>query len=147
MVSPWPPSTKAVTSSTETSNSSARNSRKRALSSTPAMPTTRLAGKPVTSCISPTMASSGLVMTMTKALGACCLMPWPTLPILGVDADQVVARHAGLARHARGHDHHVGAFDVLVARGARVGRIEALDRRELGDIERLALGRALGLRD
>ena len=24
------------------------------------------------------MASSGLVMTMTKALGACCLMPLPT---------------------------------------------------------------------
>src|SRR5690349_5132004 len=40
MLSPWPPSTNAVTSSTETSNSCARNRRKRALSSTPAMPTT-----------------------------------------------------------------------------------------------------------
>ena len=33
---------------------------------------------------------------------------------LGVDADQVVTAHAGLARHAGGHDHDVGAGDVLV---------------------------------
>ena len=86
--------------------------------------------KPVTSCISPTMASSGLVMTMTKALGACCLMPLPTdVDDLGVDADQVVAAHAGLARHAGGDDDDVGALDVLVVGGAAVARVEALDRR------------------
>ena len=39
------------------------------------MPTTRLWGNPVTSRITHTMASSGLVMTMTNALGACFLMP------------------------------------------------------------------------
>ena len=70
MVSPWPPSTKPVTSSTETLNSCARNRRNRALSNTPAMPTTRLAGRPDFCCISQTIASSGLVMTITNASGA-----------------------------------------------------------------------------
>ena len=46
IVSPWPPRTKAVTSSTLTLNSSARKWRKRALSSTPAMPTTMWCGSP-----------------------------------------------------------------------------------------------------
>jgi hypothetical protein len=66
---------------------------------------------------------------------------------LGVDAHEIVARHAGLARHTRGHDHHVGAFDVLVAGAAGVGCIETRDRRELGDVERLTLGRAFRLGD
>ena len=63
---------------------------------------------------------------------------------LGVDADQVVARHAGLARHAGGDDDDVGALDVLVVGGAAVLGVEPLDRAELGDVERLALGDALG---
>src|SRR5882762_7212769 len=41
IVSPWPPSTIAVTFETETSSSCAMNVRKRAVSSTPAMPITR----------------------------------------------------------------------------------------------------------
>ena len=45
--SPWPPSTYACTSFTETPSSHARNVRKRAVSSTPAMPTTRFFGKPM----------------------------------------------------------------------------------------------------
>ena len=48
MVSPWPPSTSAVTSCTETPSSQATKARKRAESSTPAMPTTRFFGKPET---------------------------------------------------------------------------------------------------
>ena len=47
------------------------------MSSTPAMPTTLLVGRPQAFCSAHTMASSGLVTTMTKALGAYCLMPWP----------------------------------------------------------------------
>jgi hypothetical protein len=44
-------------------------------------------------------------MQMTKAFGACALMPSPTcLHDLEVDAEQVVAAHAGLARHAGGDD-------------------------------------------
>ena len=69
MVSPWPPSTKAETSSTETFSSSARKWRKRALSSTPAMPTILSCGTPENFCSAQTIASSGLVMQITKAFG------------------------------------------------------------------------------
>ena len=48
MVSPWPPSTKALTFSTETPSSIAMKVRMRAESSTPAMPMTRCFGKPET---------------------------------------------------------------------------------------------------
>ncbi len=70
MSSPWPPSTKAVTSSTETWNSSARKWRKRAESSTPAMPTIFFGSRPENFCSAHTIASSGLVMQITKAFGA-----------------------------------------------------------------------------
>jgi hypothetical protein len=69
IVSPWPPSTNAVTSCTETPNSSARKWRKRALSSTPAMPTTMWCGRPEYSRSAQTIASSGLVMQITNAPG------------------------------------------------------------------------------
>ena len=45
------------------------------------MPTTLLAGRPEDFCSAQTMASSGLVMQMTKASGAYCLMPAPTASI------------------------------------------------------------------
>ena len=51
IVSPWPPSTSATTSCTATPSSCATKKRKRAESSTPAMPTTRSFGKPVSSFI------------------------------------------------------------------------------------------------
>ena len=47
MVSPWPPSTKAWVFSTDTFSSMAMKALKRAESSTPAMPMTRLAGNPL----------------------------------------------------------------------------------------------------
>ena len=47
IVSPWPPSTKAWMFSTETLSSIAMNVRMRAESSTPAMPTTRSRGNPL----------------------------------------------------------------------------------------------------
>jgi hypothetical protein len=74
-------------------------------------------------------------MQITKALGAYCLQ---------VDADQIVAAHAGFARHAGGDDHHIRALDVGIAVGALVLRVEAVDRRGFGDIEALALRNALG---
>jgi len=62
---------------------------------------------------------------------------------LGVDAEQVVAAHAGLARDAGGDDDDVGAGDRRVV-GAAVDRgVEILDRRGLRDIERLALRHAV----
>ncbi len=69
IVSPWPPISIAETSSTLTPSSIARNVRKRAVSSTPACPNTRCGGKPVTCQARCTMASSGLLTTMTTASG------------------------------------------------------------------------------
>ncbi len=48
IVSPWPPSTKALVFSTETPSSMAMNARMRAESRTPAIPKTRCFGKPDT---------------------------------------------------------------------------------------------------
>ncbi len=45
------------------------------------MPTTFCGGRPETCCSTPTIASSGLVTAMTKALGQRCLMFSPTLTI------------------------------------------------------------------
>src|SRR6266566_4081462 len=67
MVSPWPPSTNAVTFSTDTFSSRAMKVRKRAESSTPAMPNTRWVGKPDFFQASCTMASSGLVTSTRMA--------------------------------------------------------------------------------
>src|SRR5262249_8467210 len=61
-----------------------------------------------------------------------------------VDAEQVVAAHAGLARHAGGDDADGGAVDRVVGIGAGQMGIEAVDRRGLDEIERLALGDAFG---
>ena len=62
---------------------------------------------------------------------------------LEVDAEQVVAAHAGLARHAGGHDADVGAGDIGVVRGALERGVEAFDRARFRDVQRLALGGAV----
>ena len=62
---------------------------------------------------------------------------------LEIDAEQVVAAHAGLARHAGGDDDDVGAGDVGVGTGPRQLGVEAVDRRGFGEIERLALRNAV----
>ena len=82
-------------------------------------------------------------MQITKASGAYCLMPLADrFHDLEVDAEQVVAAHAGLARHAGGDDDHVGARDVGVVVRALVLGVEAVDRRGFGDVETLALRNA-----
>ena len=58
---------------------------------------------------------------------------------LGVDADQVVAAHARLARHAGGDDHDIGAGDRRIIRCAGQIGVEAFDRRGLGEVQRLAV--------
>ena len=63
---------------------------------------------------------------------------------LEIDAEQIVAAHAGLARHAGGDDADVGALDRVVGVGAGELGVETVDRRRLGDVERLALRDALG---
>ena len=61
---------------------------------------------------------------------------------LEVDAEQVVAAHARLARHAGGDDAHIGAGDVGIVVGALEDGVEALGRTGFGDVQRLALGGA-----
>ncbi len=50
----------------------------------------------------------------------------------------------GLRGDAGGDDHHVGAVDVGVVVAAGDLRVEAFDRAALAEVERLALGDALG---
>ena len=61
---------------------------------------------------------------------------------LEVDAEEIVAAHAGLARHAGGDDADLGAVDRLVGIGAGQLGVEAVDRRGLREVERLALRNA-----
>ena len=82
-------------------------------------------------------------MQMTKAFGRVFLDAGADLlHHLEIDAEQIVAAHAGLARHAGGDDADRGALDRVVGIGARHAGIEAVDRRGLGNIERLALRNA-----
>ena len=61
-----------------------------------------------------------------------------------IDADQIVAAHARLARHAGGDDHHIGALDVGIVLGALEFGIKAFDGTGLGQIQRFALGQTFG---
>ena len=63
---------------------------------------------------------------------------------LQIDAEQIVAAHARLAGDAGGDDAHVGAGDVGIIGAALQRRVEIVDRPGLRDVERLALGNALG---
>ena len=84
-------------------------------------------------------------MQMTKAFGAIGLDAFAhRRHHLEVDAQQIVAAHAGLARHAGGDDHHIGALDVGVIVGALELGVEAVHGTGLGQIQRLALGQAFG---
>ena len=67
---------------TETPISCARNVLKRAVSSIPAMPTTRSLGNPETLCACCTMASRGLDTTTRIAFGECCTTCSVTLPTI-----------------------------------------------------------------
>src|SRR5213594_1128760 len=62
---------------------------------------------------------------------------------LRVDTEEVVAAHAGLARHAGGDDADVGAADVGVVVGADQAHVEALDGAALQQVERFPLRQAL----
>ena len=61
----------SVTEETGTASVSATKWVNRAVSSMPAWPRTRFLGKPVASCVSAVISSSGLDTTMTTASGAC----------------------------------------------------------------------------
>ena len=108
------------------------------------MPTTLCAGRPEDFCNAQTIASSGLVMQMTKASGALALMPAPTAFIT---FRLMPSRSSRLMPGLRGTPavtmHHVGAGDVGVVAGAGQARVEAVDRRGFGQVQRLALRHAV----
>ena len=118
--------------------------RKRALSSTPAMPMTRSGGKPLASSATWHMASRGFVTTIRMAFrrvrhgladdGA------DDARVLG---HQVVAAHARLAGQAAGHHDHVRAGRLRVVVGAADLHVVPDHRRRLGEVERLALRQPL----
>ena len=61
---------------------------------------------------------------------------------LQVDAKQIVAAHARLARDASGDDDDVSACDIGIIIGARDCGVEAFNRTALRQIQRLALRNA-----
>ncbi len=63
---------------------------------------------------------------------------------LEVDAQQVVAAHARLARHAGGDDANIRALDAGIVVDALIAGIEPFHRRGFGDVQTLALRQALG---
>ena len=84
-------------------------------------------------------------MQMTKAFGRVFLDAGADLlHHLEVDAEQVVAAHAGLARHAGRDDADIGALDRRIVVDAGQARVEAVDRGGLRDVEGLALRDAFG---
>ncbi len=86
-------------------------------------------------------------MQMTKASGAYFLMPAPTCSMTWrLMPEQVVAAHAGLARHAGGDDHHVGTGDRLIGDARRSDAPSKPSTRAMpaAMIERLALRNAVG---
>ncbi len=62
---------------------------------------------------------------------------------LQIDAEQVVAAHAGFPRHSRGDNDDVSAGDRRVVARAGELRVEAFDRPRFGEIEGLALRNAV----
>ena len=62
-------------------------------------------------------------------------MPVPTdFHNLEIDAEQIIAAHARLARHAGRNDHHVRASDSGIVTGAGEMRIKSFDRGRLGEV-------------
>ncbi len=63
---------------------------------------------------------------------------------LEVDADEIIAAHAGLARHTGRDDADIGTGNRLIAVGAGELGVKAFHRAGLRQVERLALRQALG---
>ena len=109
------------------------------------MPTTWLFGRPENFCSAHTIASSGLVMQMTKALGAYFLMPAPTC---SMTLRLMPSRSSRLMPGLRGTPAVTMQTSAPSMRGIVVDAgeagVEALDRRGLGDVETLALRNAFG---
>ena len=83
-------------------------------------------------------------MQITKACFACSRIPAADrVHHLEIDAKQIVAAHAWFAGDAGGDDDDVGAGDCGIVARAFQSRVDALHRRRLGQVERLALRHAV----
>jgi len=108
------------------------------------MPTTFLCGMPEAFC-SATHSVERVGDADDESVGGVFLDAGADLlHHLEIDAQEIVAAHAGLARHAGGDDADLGVVERLIGIGAGEMRIEAVDRRGLRDIERFSLRHALG---
>ena len=147
IVSPCEPRVSVCTEPTGTPSSSATLLVKRAVSSMPAWPMTRFFGKPVASCASAVISSSGLETTMTTASGEvlrrCSRRPART--IFALVSMRSIRLMPGLRGQAGGDDDDVGVLGALVGAAADADdlRLEALDRPRLVHVQRDALGLAL----
>ena len=113
IVSPWPPSTKAVTSSTETPNSSARKWRKRAEVEHAGHADHHVVRQAGEFAQRPDHGVERVGDADDEGVRGVRLDALADrLHDLQIDAEQVVAAHARLARHAGGDDADVGAGDV-----------------------------------
>ena len=59
-----------------------------------------------------------------------------------IDAEQIIAAHAGFARDTGGDDHNVGAFDRSVRRRATELGVKTFDRSSLCKVQRFAFRNA-----
>ena len=109
----------------------------RAESSTPAMPMTRSRGNFDSLSTAWAIASSGFDTGMMMQFGRVLHhLLGHLLHDLVVHVQQVVAAHAGLARHARRDDDDVRVRALGVVAGAHHARIGSVDRARLEDVER-----------
>ena len=108
------------------------------------MPMTLACGRPENSRSAQTMASSGLVMQITKAFGAWVLRPSPTdfmtLRLMPSRSSRLMPGLRGTPAVTMAD---VRARDVGVVAGALQGDVGPEHRRRFGQVERLALGHAV----
>ena len=131
-----------------TFSASATKHLKRAVSSTPAMPTTWCFLKPVILCSAYTIASSGLATLITKAFGQCAFMFAATsFMILRLTSSRSSRLMPGLRGTPAVMITTSLPGDVLPVGGAGDAAVVAVHRRELVDVQRLALHQALGRGD
>ena len=109
------------------------------------MPTTICLGRPQDFCSAQTMASSGLVIQITKAFGAYFVMPAPTcsitLRLMPIRSSRLMPGFRGTPG---GDDADISPLHGFIRVRAGISGVEPVDRRCFRDIERFPLRDALG---
>ena len=71
------------------------------------MPTTRLVGRPDARCNTPAITSRGFVIQMTRHPGNYHEYRHQLIHDIGIDPDQIIAAHPGLASNTSGHNDNI----------------------------------------